>query len=54
MAEAYGVKMKDQELAVPATLLVSPEAEITWQYVGETPPDRPPEEQVFEELDKLL
>ena len=54
VAEAYGVAMKNQELAVPATILVGADGVIAWQYVGETPADRPPEDVVFDELAKLV
>ncbi len=38
---SYGVKMKDQVLAVPATFVVGEDRTILWHYVGDTKPDRP-------------
>lgn len=50
VATAYGVAMKRQDIAIPAMFLVLPNREIFWQYVGEKPSDRPPEDVVFEQL----
>lgn len=54
VAEAYGVAMEGQDIAVPATLVVMPDRRIFWKYVGENPSDRPPDELVFEELEHAL
>jgi peroxiredoxin len=54
VAAAYGVAMKGQDLAVPTTLVVMPDRTIFWKYVGENIEDRPPEEVVFEELERAL
>jgi len=38
---SYGVKMKDEVLAVPATFVIGEDRTILWRYVGESTPDRP-------------
>lgn len=38
---SYGVKMKDEVLAVPATFVIGEDRTILWRYVGESRPDRP-------------
>lgn len=50
---AYGVLMRDQVLAVPATFVVRPDRTIAWQYVGDAVPDRPPLDVVREEVERL-
>lgn len=50
VASAYGVAMKGQDLAIPATFVVMPNREVFWKYVGENPSDRPPEDVLFEQL----
>lgn len=50
VATAYGVAMKGQDIAIPATFLVMPNREVFWKYAGENPSDRPPEDVVFEQL----
>jgi peroxiredoxin len=50
VATAYGVAMKRHDFAIPATFLVMPNREVFWQYMGENPSDRPPEDVVFEQL----
>jgi len=50
---AYGVQMRDQALAVPATFVVRPDRTIAWRYVGDAVPDRPPVEVVREEVERL-
>ena len=53
MAEAYGVKVEDKEMAVPSTIIVTPAREVAWEYIGEKVPDRPASDLVLEQLDKL-
>lgn len=50
---AYGVQMKGELLAVPATFVVRPNRTIAWQYVGDTAPDRPPADVVRQEAARL-
>jgi peroxiredoxin len=50
---AYGVLMRDQVLAVPATFVVRPDRTLAWQYVGDAVPDRPPVDVVHEEVERL-
>ncbi len=37
----YGVAMKGEPLAVPATFVIRPDRTIAWRYIGETMTDRP-------------
>lgn len=41
IAAAYGVKMKGETLAVPASFVVRRDGTIAWRYIGEGKPDRP-------------
>lgn len=50
---AYGVKMQDEVLAVPATFVIRPDRTIAWKYVGDTVPDRPPIDVVRQEAQRL-
>lgn len=43
----YGVAMKEEEIAVPATFIISRDGEIKWKHVGETMIDRPDPDQVL-------
>lgn len=54
VASAYGVAMKGQDIAIPATFLVMPNREVFWKHVGENPADRPPEDVLFEQLELAL
>lgn len=54
VAKAYQVAMKGQDIAVPATMVVLPNREIVWKYVGEHPPDRPAEDIVIEQLEAAI
>lgn len=49
VAEAWGVAMLGEELAIPATFVVGPDGTIAWRHVGERVPDRPPVEVVREQ-----
>lgn len=53
VATAYGVAMKQDDIAIPATFVVLPDRRIAWSHVGETPSDRPTNEQLLEQLELL-
>ena len=53
-AEAYGVAMKGEDIAVPSTFVVMPDRSIAWSYVGEAAPDRPAEKELLEQLDRAI
>lgn len=50
----YGVAMPNQALAIPAMLIVLPDARIHWKYVGENASDRPAEALMLEQLEAAL
>lgn len=50
VAQAYGVAMLGEELAIPATFVVRGDGTIAWRHVGETVPDRPPVDVVREQV----
>ncbi len=50
VAATYGVAMKGGDMAIPATMIVLPNREVFWKYVGENPSDRPPDEVMVEQL----
>lgn len=50
VATAYGVAMKSDDMAIPATIIVLPNRSVFWKYVGENPSDRPPDEVMVEQL----
>ncbi|PRQ07623.1 AhpC/TSA family protein [Enhygromyxa salina] len=54
VASAYGVAMKGEDIAVPATFVIMPNREVFWHYVGETPADRPGKLAVIEQLEAAL
>lgn len=45
--KAWGVAMEGEEIAVPATFIVSQDKIIQWKYVGENMTDRPGEEEIL-------
>lgn len=47
--DRYGVRMKGETLAVPATFIVRRDGTIAWRYVGERALDRPPLSRVRQE-----
>ena len=53
VAEAYGVLMVREAIAIPSVFVVAPDGRITWRHVGETVPDRPTPEKVLMALDAL-
>ncbi|MCA9704644.1 MAG: peroxiredoxin family protein [Myxococcales bacterium] len=50
---AYGVRMKGETMAVPATFVIRPDRTIAWQYIGEAVPDRPAVDVVRQEAQRL-
>jgi peroxiredoxin len=53
VAAGYQVAMRNQNIAVPSVFIVMPDRTIAWKYIGENAGDRPPEDQVLEQLDAL-
>lgn len=49
IAQAYGVVMLGEALAIPSTFVLRQDGTIAWRHVGETVPDRPPVEVVREQ-----
>lgn len=52
-ALAYGVAMEGEEIAVPATFIVTKDKRIVFEKVGESLTDRPSVSDILAELDKL-
>lgn len=50
VANAYGVLMAREAIAIPSVFVIAPDGRITWRHVGETVPDRPTPEVVLAEL----
>jgi peroxiredoxin len=46
--KAYGVAMEGEDIAVPATFILTKGKTIYWKYIGENMTDRPSEEEVLE------
>ena len=51
---AYGVAMRDREIAVPAVFVVDSRRRILLRHVGETLTDRPSAEKIIEALSRGL
>lgn len=51
VAAHYGVRMANQEIAIPSIFVIAPDGRIMWRHVGEYVPDRPAPEAVLEALD---
>lgn len=51
--DAYGVRMTDSEIAVPATFVVAKDGTIAYRYIGETQADRPTNEDLLKALMSL-
>jgi peroxiredoxin len=49
-ALAWGVAMEDGDIAVPAVFIISKDRKIVWKHVGEAMWDRPPEEEILNQL----
>ncbi len=52
--ESYGVAMVGGDIAVPTVMIVMPDRRVVWKYVGESPADRPAEDEMFVELELAL
>ena len=52
-ASAYGVAMKDRDIAVPALFVIDRSGRVRWRYVGKTMVDRPHSATVIDVLRKL-
>lgn len=50
VAGAYGVAMKDKDIAVPSVFVITRDRRIVWRQVGETPLDRADLEDVLTQL----
>ena len=50
---AYGVAMRGEEIAVPATFIVSKDKRIVFEKVGESVMDRPGVSDLLDQLDAL-
>jgi thioredoxin-dependent peroxiredoxin len=53
VADAYGVLMAREEIAIPSVFVIAPAGTIAWRHVGETVPDRPTPEAVLAAIDAL-
>ncbi len=53
VAAAYGVRMANESLAIPAVFVVDRMGQIEWSHVGESVPDRPTPEAVLAALDRV-
>ena len=55
VAKAYGVyNLLNDGVATPSAVIVSPEGDIEWKYVGESIADRPPPDAILAQLDRLI
>jgi peroxiredoxin len=52
VATAYGVAMKDEEIAIPSVFVVAPDRSIVWRQIGETMLDRAAIEDILGALDR--
>ena len=50
VADAYGVRMAIEELAIPSVFVVDRDGAIAWRHVGEYVPDRPTPDAVLAAL----
>jgi peroxiredoxin Q/BCP len=53
VANAYGVLMAREEIAIPSVFVIAPTGAIAWRHVGETVPDRPTPQSVLEAIDGM-
>ena len=49
----YSVADEKNEIAKPSVFVVNKSGEITWKFLGEGPPDRPPTAEVITALEAL-
>ncbi len=55
VAKDYGVyNLLHDGLATPAAVLVSPEGDIEWRYVGKSISDRPTPDAILDQVDRLI
>ena len=55
VAKAYGVyNLLRDGVATPSTIIVSPEGDIKWQYVGRSVSDRPTADEILAQIDRLI
>lgn len=53
VADAYGVRMAVEEIAIPSVFVIDREGGIAWRHIGEYVPDRPTPDAVLAALDAL-
>ena len=55
VAKAYGVyNLLRDGVAAPSAIIVSPEGDIKWQYVGRSVSDRPTPDEILAQVDRLI
>ena len=55
VAKDYGVyNLLRDGVATPSAVIVSPEGDIEWKYVGRSISDRPTPDQILAQLDRLI
>ena len=55
VAKAYGVyNLLNDGVATPSAVIVSPEGDIKWQYVGKSISDRPTPDDILAQVDQLI
>ena len=55
VAKDYGVyNLLNDGVATPSAVIVSPEGDIEWKYVGESISDRPTPDAILAQLDRLI
>ena len=55
VAKDYGVyNLLNDGVATPSAVIVSPEGDIKWQYVGESISDRPTPDAILAQIDRLI
>ena len=55
VAKNYGVyNLLRDGVATPSAIIVSPEGDIKWQYVGRSVSDRPTPDEILAQIDRLI
>ena len=55
VAKGYGVyNLLNDGVATPSAVIVSPEGDIEWKYVGRSISDRPTPDQILAQVDRLI
>ena len=55
VAKDYGVyNLLNDGVATPSAVIVSPEGDIEWKYVGKSISDRPTPDQILAQVDRLI